>query len=406
MKWFVGLVAVILLSAVGVGISEGRTIPEGRYFGQNPPGFTPVVFAPDIISQPGRYEYCLVFSPNLDECVFGLTNAGWSGFTLLYTRMGSDSTWIDPVAAPFQGTGDALYPSYSAGADEIYFVSSRPNYPPTRIWRSLREGAAWSEPVALDPPVYSGVDEWGSSTTSDGTIYFCSHRAGGFGSGDIYRAVTSPGGQVTVENLGATINSAQLEGAPCIARDGSYLIFESQRPGGYGLSDLYISFDQNGVWTTPRNLGPAINTTKIEDGPFISPDGSYLFFNRRRSAYTTEQTDIWWVDARAVFDPGQSGMDDSGTWMGGPSVLRNEPNPFGPSTTITYTTPASGHVAIKVYDILGREVRSLVNAARPAGTYSVEFNLPPGERSSGGLYFCSLHVGDRKVRTMKIVSLR
>lgn len=406
MKWLLGLVAVVLFSTVGVGIGEGRTIHGGHYFGQNTPGFTPVVFAPGIVSQSNRFEYCLTFSPGLDECVFGLTNAGWSSFNLLYTKMESDSTWIDPVPAPFQGNGDGTDPFYSPDGNAIYFVSSRPAYPPTNLWRSSREGAGWSAPAKLDPPVNSTSNEWGGALTSAGTLYFCSGRPGGFGNPDVYRAVTSPGGEVTVENLGAAVNGPQLEGSVFAARDGSYIIFESQRPGGYGQSDLYISYDENGVWTVPRNLGPAINTSQIEDCPFISPDGRYLFFNRRRAPYTTEPSDIWWVDARAALDPSQSGVGDSGLGNGGPSILHNEPNPFGPSTTITYSTPASGFVAIKVYDILGREVRSLVNSTRTAGTYSVEFEAPPSEPSAGGIYFCNLHLGERKLKTMKIVALK
>jgi Tol biopolymer transport system component len=415
MKWFLGLVAVVLVSslaaailasAVGVGVCEGRTIPGGRYFGQNPPGFTPVVFAPGIISLPNRYEYCLNFSPNLDECAFSVTNSGWGVFNLFYTKMGSDSTWIDPIPAPFQGNGDGTDPFYSSDGNEIYFVSSRPSYPPTRLWRSSREGAGWSEPLALDEPINSTSNQWGGALTNDGTLYFCSTRPGGLGNADVYRAVTSPGGEVTVENLGAAINTPQLEGSVCAARDGSYIILESQRPGGYGQSDLYISYYENGVWTAPRNLGPGINTSQIEDNPFVSPDGKYFFFNRRRAPYTAEQTEIWWVDARAVFNSGPSGVQDPGVRMGEQLILRNVPNPFGPSTTITYSTPSSGFVAIKVYDVLGREVRSLVNAARPAGTHSVKFDVPRGDRSADGVYYCSLHVGDRILKTTKIVSLR
>jgi Tol biopolymer transport system component len=348
----------------------------------------------------------LVLSPTLDECVFGLTNSSWSAFNLLYTRMGSDSSWIDPIPAPFQGTGDGTDPFYSPDGNEIYFVSSRPSYPPTNIWRSSREGAGWNEPLALEAPINSTSNEWGGSLTNDGTLYFCSGRPGGFGGADVYRAVTAPGGEVTVENLGATINSPQLEGSACVARDGSYLIFESQRPGGYGQSDLYISYNENGVWTAPRNLGPAINTSWIEDCPFISPDGKYMFFNRRRAPYTTEQTDIWWVDARAVFHPEQSGANDPEGWIGAPAILRNAPKPFGPSTTITYPTPASGFVAITVYDILGRNVRSLVNTSLAAGTYSVEFDAPRGGGLADGVYYYSLNLGHRKLKTTKMVSLR
>jgi Tol biopolymer transport system component len=406
MKWLLGLIAVIMVLAFCVGACQAQVISGGHYFGQTPPGFTPVVFAPGIISQPNRYEYCLVFSPNLDECVFGVTNSTWGVFNLWFTKMGSDSTWTDPTPAPFQGNGDGLFPAYSADGNDIYFASSRPSYPPANIWRSSREGSGWSEPVALDPPINSTSNEWGGSLTDDGTLYFSSERPGGFGGADLYRTVALPGGGVTVENLGATVNSPQLEGSACVAHDGSYLIFESQRPGGYGQSDLYITYNENGVWTAPRNLGPVINTSWFEDGSSLSPDGKYLFFNRRRAYVTGTQTDIWWVDLQAVLHPEQSEVVDPGVQKGEPTILRNEPNPFGPSTTITYSTPSSGFVAIKVYDVLGREVQSLVNAPLAAGTHSVAFDLPREERPAGGIYYCSLQVGDKRLKTTKMVSVR
>jgi flagellar hook assembly protein FlgD len=61
--------------------------------------------------------------------------------------------------------------------------------------------------------------------------------------------------------------------------------------------------------------------------------------------------------------------------------ISNYPNPFNPTTTISYTLPEEGRVQIKVYDILGREVETLVNEIRTAGTHKVEFNashLPSG----------------------------
>ncbi len=406
MKRFSSLVAAILVLVVRVGVGEAQVIPGGHYFGQDPPGFMPVVFAPGIVSLPGRFEWCLTFSPSLDECVFGTTNSTWNNMNLWYTKVGSDSAWTDPVPAPFQGTGDGFFPFYAADGNEIYFVSSRPSYPPTRIWRSSRDGTGWSAPLALDAPIYSGSNEWGSSLTENGTLYFSSDRAGGLGGGDNYRTVAMPSGEITVENLGAPFNSAQSDGSACIARDESYLLFESDRPGGLGQADLYISYNENGVWTEPRNLGFPINSEQIEDGPFISPDGKYLFFNRRRAFVTGTQTEIWWVDARAVFHPEQSDVKDPGEPTGERTILRNAPNPFGPATTITYSTPSSGFVALKVYDVLGREVRSLVNASLAAGTHSVELDVVGENRPAGGIYYCSLHVGDQQLKTMRMVSVR
>ena len=405
MKWVLVLVVVVMISVCFFTVCLGQEMPGGLYFGQDPPGFSPVVFAPDVISLPNRYEYCLVFSPNLDECVFGVTNASWGVFNLWYTRMESDSSWTDPTPAPFQGNGDALFPAYAANGNEIFFASSRPSYPPSNIWQSSREGSGWSEPVALAPPVNSSSNEWGGSLTDDGTFYFSSERPGGLGGADLYRAVTSPLGEVTVERLVGLVNSTQVEGSACVARDGSYLIFESQRPGGFRLSDLCLQPPREALYRQPRNLGPVINTSWFEDGASISPDGKYLFFNRRRAYVTGTQTEIWWVDAQAALHPEQSDVGDPGGSTGERTILRSEPNPFGRSTTITYSTPVDGFVAIKVYDVLGREVRSLVNRSLAAGVHTVDFEVAPRERLAGGIFYCCLEVGPERLKTTKLVLL-
>jgi hypothetical protein len=63
---------------------------------------------------------------------------------------------------------------------------------------------------------------------------------------------------------------------------------------------------------------------------------------------------------------------------------QNYPNPFNPSTKITYTIPKDGKVKLSIYDILGREISTLVNENKTMGKYSVGFN---SDRLSSGTYF-------------------
>ncbi len=71
-------------------------------------------------------------------------------------------------------------------------------------------------------------------------------------------------------------------------------------------------------------------------------------------------------------------------------LYQNYPNPFNPSTTINYHLPQNSFVTIKVYDVLGREVATLVNDYRPAGYYSVEFNASSGGRLPSGIYIYTI----------------
>ena len=73
------------------------------------------------------------------------------------------------------------------------------------------------------------------------------------------------------------------------------------------------------------------------------------------------------------------------------SLSQNYPNPFNPTTKIKYDLPKSGHVILKVYDILGRELTTLVNEEKPAGSYEVRFN---GSNLSSGIYFYKIQAGD------------
>lgn len=85
------------------------------------------------------------------------------------------------------------------------------------------------------------------------------------------------------ENLGDTINSQFNEFEPLIASDESFLIFMAGgRPDGRGGLDLFISYNRNGTWTKPVNLGEKINSGGNEYSPTISPDGKYFFWTSTR----------------------------------------------------------------------------------------------------------------------------
>lgn len=83
-------------------------------------------------------------------------------------------------------------------------------------------------------------------------------------------------------------------------------------------------------------------------------------------------------------------------------LKQNFPNPFNPSTTIGYQIPTSSFVTIKVFDVLGNEITTLVNLEKPAGEYEVDFD---GNDLSSGIYFYQLKVGEL-VETMKMVLMR
>ena len=83
-------------------------------------------------------------------------------------------------------------------------------------------------------------------------------------------------------------------------------------------------------------------------------------------------------------------------------ISQNYPNPFNPSTTIKFQVPSSGIVSLKVYDVLGKEVATLVNEEKPAGSYEINFNA---SQLSSGIYFYKIQAGSF-IQTKKMILLK
>ncbi|MCU0415295.1 MAG: T9SS type A sorting domain-containing protein, partial [Ignavibacteriaceae bacterium] len=88
-------------------------------------------------------------------------------------------------------------------------------------------------------------------------------------------------------------------------------------------------------------------------------------------------------------------------------LMQNYPNPFNPSTTLSFVIGHSSFVSLKVYDILGNEIATLVNEEKPAGRYEIEFNVAQVSRPeiASGVYFYRLSAGNY-IETKKMVLIR
>lgn len=118
----------------------------------------------------------------------------------------------------------------------------------------------WLNPATNDLEIYFSALNPKSKTNRD--LFFCRNRNGIWESPKILNE----------------INSQYIEDSPSISSDGLALVFASDRPGGYGKSDLYISLRQtDGTWGKPLNLGAKINTGNNEITPFIAEDGTLFF---------------------------------------------------------------------------------------------------------------------------------
>jgi outer membrane protein OmpA-like peptidoglycan-associated protein len=108
---------------------------------------------------------------------------------------------------------------------------------------------------------------------------------------------------------------------PSVSVDGQRLYFTSNRPGGKGGYDLYVSLLQNGVWSDPVNLGPSVNTVSDDVAPFIHPDNTLYFSTKGRKAvggmdiFWTKKTEEGWLEPAAMPEPINTPSDDFGLIM-------------------------------------------------------------------------------------------
>jgi hypothetical protein len=96
-----------------------------------------------------------------------------------------------------------------------------------------------------------------------------------------------------------------------------------------------------------------------------------------------------WIQKQVITDLAQDKSKDITSYI----LVQNYPNPFNPTTKIKYQIPEISFVTIKVYDVLGNEIKTLVNEEKSAGEYNVEFRIDNLELSSG-IYFYQLRAGD------------
>jgi Tol biopolymer transport system component len=166
---------------------------------------------------------------------------------------------------------------------------------------------AWSTPINLGATINSAAGEFGPALSPDGnSLYFGSNRAGGSGLADIWvtqRANKNAPWEAPV-NLGPTVNSAAMDNVPNFSRDGHWMFFNSNRAGGLGGNDIWVSFRANPnddfAWQTPTNLGAPINSAFFDAGPALVEHGNQeiLYFNSDRPGTGVQGSQEFYASVR------------------------------------------------------------------------------------------------------------
>lgn len=282
---FLALSLIIFLNACKTEKSETKehnsSTEENLYFGQKPPGLIPEIFDFEILSTED-WNLGNKFNSDIEE--FYLTNSRGGLFepTVIVFRKENNVWEKHNFHSSLSGDSNILY-------DEAKYIE--------------KTDSGWSKIKSLGPMF--DREDWGImrlSASANGTYVFDDWK-----NNDVIRiSRIKDDKREEPKLLGKEINTGKWTAHPFIAPDESYLIWDSEREGGYGGADIYISFRQkDGSWGAAINLGDKINTSLWENAAMVTLDGKYLGFSRSEEKIREDGSTYWigdkyWVDAKII----------------------------------------------------------------------------------------------------------
>ncbi|MBX3043639.1 MAG: OmpA family protein [Candidatus Kapabacteria bacterium] len=189
---------------------------------------------------------------------------------------------VSPVE--FNSGKDDFNSNITQNGKAIYFTSDRKSGK-QKVFFVQEVNGKWQSPKEVVGAINDGKESGAVALTSDGQYMLFAafeHEVGGFGRTDIYSAEKVNGKWTNVKNLGANINSSAWDSQPMISNDGNILLFVSDRPGGYGGTDIYVSFKTANGWSKAENAGSIINSEYDEMTPVLGVDNTNFTFASNR----------------------------------------------------------------------------------------------------------------------------
>ncbi len=287
------------------------------YLGLTPPGITPVLFAPDTICRPDRYEQYSVWSADGMQFYYQHTDETWDNSNRFVIE-NKNGKWGDPVRidagdeAPdgipemFVSLNWGMTQAFTSDGKRAYVAGTKTkddNEEPN-IWMSEKIDSKWSDPINLDLPLKKDEQIWYISVSNDQDIYLTlgNEEQNRYG---IFRAKCVDGRYPEIEDITNKIGAKRCF-FHFIDPEEKFILFTIWGGKiGHGQHDIYVSFsedDKGNLWSKPKNLGPEINTNICDMAPYVTPDGKYLFFSRRGLGRKdkVELADIYWVSSEVI----------------------------------------------------------------------------------------------------------
>lgn len=276
-----------------------QTNTSAMYIDNNIPGTEPLIFAPGVITTQ-VYEGCSGFNKEMDKFYF----QRWIGnFPNLFLTERKQSKWLEPRL--IKNSFKAPVYDFTISPDGMKLVFASPeqigrlgtDQKGHNIFLLEKKDNEWIHTSTFsDSKINTIYHDSYPCLAENGNLYFFSNRPGGYGKTDIYFSENKDGNYTTPINMGERFNTNFDEWDPFIAPDENYLIFCSKKPGGNGEDDLYISFKNKNAWSLPINMGNKINTKFSENRPYVTPDGKYMFFTRNIFG----NRDIYWISGQII----------------------------------------------------------------------------------------------------------
>ncbi len=289
----------------------------GPYLGQKTPGMTAEMFAPGLISTELHDDAAPAFSPDGKEVYFRIVyKIDGRYYGTIFCSREQTGVWSKPVVASFSGRIFNGVVAFSTDGKRIYTTVNTATDGSFNMDLAVAEriGDTWSDSKIL-AALNTEFNELNVFETADGVLHWSSERRRNDPTPKFYKSHRLGTTFAERKEIAAFPDSALLS---AIAHDGSYALF-AMRTEHRG-HDLFVSFRKaNGTWGGPINLGPKVNSERMEKSATLSPDGKYIFFvssrehegaNPRKRWHSPLfegnepifRADIYWVDARILDD--------------------------------------------------------------------------------------------------------
>lgn len=246
----------------------------------------PQKFGEGVITSVGKIEFGVVYDHFYNDLYFTRLNPGTGAMTIYTMHDTGDGKWEKARIASFSGTYRDACPVIVNNGNRLYFTSNRQSTF-SKIWFCERgTDNTWKEPQSITFPDSVKTDIRNICFVNDSVLYF-DMTFRDFDN-DIFRAVIRNDKCVLIQHTGPKLNSANPENEPAVNPAETFMIFYSiGREGHLGdknAGDLYVSYKENGEWTSPKNLGTPINSQAEENWPSVDFVNNVLYFCSNRDA--------------------------------------------------------------------------------------------------------------------------